>query len=671
MNNLEIQLNELSRVESNLALVQSVVNWLRPDDVTQIQGVEEKVRRLAHAMAANPEQAAVIRTKMRTFLVKLRFLPLYSDTGILPRRGFPTEFWRRVYDKFMPEPPIIFSAKNLLDRVFDNRHDSVWIKAVSDETWMQLYRTFIPAEPDNKVALHLLDEALYALEMLSIWLAAEEMEAELLRLDPSIADHDSIFIAQGREITRFVAAYRAHFIPAKEPTAKDQPLDAAHAWVMLQQCDDQINRFRQFALRKGSDLKLTYLLERLEKILARIRALLGILDEKDVGAIQTKSLALFRQLVAEQSTEHSVTGLLRQTSYLLAKSVTNLASKTGEHYVTEDRRGYIEMLGRGLGAGVFIAVMALIKIRIVAMELPMEWTTLWVSLNYGLGFVIIHMLHFTVATKQPAMTAAYIAEKLEHARNGSVDQTELAQLIVKVGRSQFAAILGNVAAALPVALVIGLVVNALTGSAVMKPAKAAELMQGQNPLTSLALFYAAVAGIWLFVAGLVAGYFDNRALYLDLPGRIRQHPLLERLLSPKQRNRLADYISEHYGALWGNFFFGVMLGVTAYVGYLLSVPLDIRHVAFSVANVGYSSIVTWPGIWVFLEFVCFALVIGVVNLTVSFVFALNVAIRSRGIRLGGIGSIIKACWQEVRHRPWGLVLPPTVEPDRSQQHAQG
>ncbi|HMQ56427.1 MAG TPA: hypothetical protein PKD98_30390, partial [Anaerolineae bacterium] len=134
MNNLEIQLNELSRVESNLALVQSVVNWLRPDDVTQIQGVEEKVRRLAHAMAANPEQAAVIRTKMRTFLVKLRFLPLYSDTGILPRRGFPTEFWRRVYDKFMPEPPIIFSAKNLLDRVFDNRHDWVWIKAVSDVT---------------------------------------------------------------------------------------------------------------------------------------------------------------------------------------------------------------------------------------------------------------------------------------------------------------------------------------------------------------------------------------------------------------------------------------------------------------------------------------------------------------------------------------------------------
>ena len=93
----------------------------------------------------------------------------------------------------------------------------------------------------------------------------------------------------------------------------------------------------------------------------------------------------------------------------------------------------------------------------------------------------------------------------------------------------------------------------------------------------------------------------------------------------KLRNRFADYISKHYGALWGNFFFGVMLGLTAYVGYLVSLPLDIRHVAFSVSNVGYSSVVIWPGIWIFLEFVFFALLIGVINLAVSFFLALNVA----------------------------------------------
>lgn len=665
MNNFGNYLNNLCQFDSDLEFVQCIFRSLRPDDVTQPDDVVEKVRRLALAMEANPEQANSIREKVRGFLVGLRFLPLYSDTGILPRQGFPVEFWKRIYDKLMPEPPVIFSAKNLLDHVFDKPNDPVWVQAVPDETWMQLYHIFIPAEENHLIERHLRDEAFYALEMLSIRLAAEEMEYELLRLDPSIADYDSIFIAQEREISRFVTASRI-----QQPAPDYANADASHAWVMLRQCEAQINRFRELALVKGNDLKLTYLLERLEQILARIRALLGILDKNCEGTPQSKSLALFRQLVRQLRTERSVISLLRQTVYLWAKSITNQASKTGEHYVTENRGEYVEMLGRGLGAGVFIAIMALIKIYVVALNLPMGWTTLWVSLNYGLGFVVIHMLHFTVATKQPAMTAAYIAEKLEHAGNGSVDRTELAQLIVKVVRSQFAAIVGNVAAALPVALIIGAAIGGVTGSAVMTAGKAAELMQGQNALTSLALFYAAVAGVWLFAAGLVAGYFDNRSLYLDLPGRIRQHPLLARLLPGQLRNRLARYISEHYGALWGNFFFGVMLGVTAYVGYLINLPLDIRHVAFSVSNVGYASVVTWPGILIFLEFIFFALLIGVVNLGVSFFLALNVAIRSRGIRLGGIGTIISAFFREVRRRPQDLLLPPATEPSRVQQHAQ-
>lgn len=674
-------LTELSQYENSLDLMCRVVEWLRPDRVEETALVEEKIRRLALVMDANPEEAAILRKKVQTFIIKLRFLPLYSDTGILPRRAFAAELWRRVYNKYMPAPTVIFSAKNLLAQVFDKPIDAEWVRALPDEAWMQLYHAFVPDTSENRVARHLLDEALYALEMLSIWLAAEEMEDELLRLEPSIVEHDSNFIAQEREISHFVASYRQRLHPvtaapvlapgrqANTDEEEDAP-DSAHAWVMLQQCSDQVKRFQQLAVRKGSDIKLTYLLERLEQILARIHALLRILDATTHTEREAESLELFRLLIAEQSTERSIIYLFRQTSYLLSKSVTNHASETGGHYVTEGRREYLGMLGRGLGAGIFIAVMALIKIIIVDMGLSMGWTTFWVSLNYGLGFVIIHMFHFTVATKQPAMTAAYLAEKLEHASSGLADCNEVAQLTVKVGRSQFAAILGNVAAALPVALLIGFAVNAFTGNGVMKADKAAELMQGQNAFTSPALFYAAIAGVWLFVSGLVAGYYDNRCLYLDIPARIRHHPLLKRFMSPELRNRLADYVGEHYGAIHGNFFFGVMLGVTGYVGYLLSLPLDIRHVAFSVANVGYSATVTRPDFWIFVEFIIFALMIGVVNLTVSFWFALNVAMRARGIRVESLRAVISAFWQQVRSRPWEVVLPPAMEGERTEQHAR-
>lgn len=662
LNTLKPWLIELSESDDTLDLIRSVFKWLRPDDPAQATEIESKINQFALAMDAEPDLADLIREKVYDLIVNLRFLPLYSEVGILPRRNFAGEFWQRVSDRLLPRPPVTYSAKNLLEQIFDQPDDPVWVESASDEAWLQLYHIFAPSEPEDRLERHLLVEGLYAVEMLSIWLAAEEMEDELLRLDPSIVDHDSNFIGQEREISQFVAAYRLQL----NPTLEGQPADAAHAWVMLQQCENQIKGLRQRALRKGSNLDLTYLLERLEQTLERIRTILGIFDPGEDETVEQNCLALFRQLVVEQSKERSIVAFVSQTNQLLAKSITNHVSKTGEHYVTEGRDGYIYMLKKGLGAGVFIAIMALIKIHISAMNLPMEWETLWVSLNYGLGFVIIHMLHFTVATKQPAMTAAYITENLEHAINGRVNRQDLAQLIVKVGRSQFAAILGNVASALPTAMLIGFLLTLITDGGVMKAEKAATLMHEQNPITSLALFYAAIAGVWLFVSGLVAGYFDNRCLYTDLPGRIRHNPLLSRLMPTNLREQLADYISEHYGALWSNFFFGVMLGVTGYVGYRLNMPLDIRHVAFSVANVGYSSITVWPGVLIFLEFVLFALLIGGVNLLVSFILALNVAIRSRRIRLGKICPIGRAYWREVRARPWALLLPPLNEPEVEQ-----
>lgn len=660
MDDLNQFLIKLEQADDETALLCKLFEWLRPEDPTQVNTFEEKVERLGKTMEANPKTSELIRERLQKFFVNLRFLPLYSVVGILPRRTFSEEFIFRIYNRVLPRPPLVFNAASLLDRLFPHRDDGDWVKAVPDQAWIRLYRLFIPNQTDPNVDVHLTDEALYALEMLSIWVAAEEMEDELLRLDPTLAEHNSCFIALKREIAKFVTAYRSKF----DPAVKEQQTEAAHAQILLKQCFEQLQEFRQRALSIGNDLKLTYLLERLEQTLSRIRDLLDILDQEDLITTRGKSLGLFRKLVGYLYSERSVTSLIRQNSFLLSKSVTNHASKTGEHYVTENRREYLGMLGMGLGAGVFIAFMGLIKILIGSTNLSMEWKTLWICLNYGLGFAIIHIFHFTVATKQPAMTAAYIARKLENANDGAVDRKVLAQLFMKVGRSQFAAIAGNVGGALPVALIIGLAAGPLAGIELLAPNRATSLMQEQNPIASPALFYAAIAGIWLFVSGLVAGYVDNRCLYLNFPNRIRLHPLLERFLSYQQRDRIANYIGEHSGALWGNFFFGVMLGVTGYVGYLLGLPLDIRHVAFSVANVGFSSAEAWPGMGIFTLFVFYALLIGVVNLVVSFLLALVVAIRSRGLRLGKISTLTNALLKEVRNRPWELFLPPTTSTEK-------
>ena len=90
MENIKIYLNELSHVDDDLTLVCTVVEWLRPNDTAQIHTVEEKIHLLAQAMEANPEPATRIRKKLHTFLVDLRFLPLYSNTGIMAANLQPT-----------------------------------------------------------------------------------------------------------------------------------------------------------------------------------------------------------------------------------------------------------------------------------------------------------------------------------------------------------------------------------------------------------------------------------------------------------------------------------------------------------------------------------------------------------------------------------------------------
>jgi len=62
--------------------------------------------------------------------------------------------------------------------------------------------------------------------------------------------------------------------------------------------------------------------------------------------------------------------------------------------------------------------LALFKIYLGSIIDDKVWKGIAEGLNYGLGFMVIFMLHFTVATKQPAMTAARFAEAVEKTPQG-------------------------------------------------------------------------------------------------------------------------------------------------------------------------------------------------------------------------------------------------------------
>ena len=102
----------------------------------------------------------------------------------------------------------------------------------------------------------------------------------------------------------------------------------------------------------------------------------------------------------------------------------------------------------------------------------------------------------------------------------------------------------------------------------------------------MALFFAAIAGVCLFLAGLISGYYDNLAAYERIRERIENISWLKNVLGETRLVRFAAYLHDNLGALAGNFFFGIMLGTMGTIGFMTGLPLDVAHVTISSAYFG-------------------------------------------------------------------------------------
>ena len=190
--------------------------------------------------------------------------------------------------------------------------------------------------------------------------------------------------------------------------------------------------------------------------------------------------------------------------------------------------------------------------------------------------------------------------------------------------------------------------------------KVAHLLHDLDPLHSLALPHAAVAGVFLFLSGLISGYYDNKAAYNQIPERLRQLGWLRRLLGEARLWRMTTYIGNNLGALAGNFFFGIMLGSAGILGQFFGLPIDIRHITFSSANFIFA-LVGADGVlsneqWA-LSLTGIAL-IGLTNLGVSFSLALGVALRSRRISFSHGRSLLWRVLKRFARRPRDFFVPP-------------
>ena len=641
---------------STIELLTELVAALRPRHPSQGDIAATNVRSLTAMLRGEAPLAAGLGTALCTLLEQRRHASLYTDIGILSNDGFVVELKRRIAYRFLPPALDHAYLADAIDEVLYVDTDFRWISAVPAADWMALFDVIVAATPAERLRSArgtVLAGLLDAIRTLSCRVCALGLEPRLVRSNPDIETFDSPFLMQNIEVNAYLEGYARMLQDGDAP-----PEDARHLLVMLDQCAALIGKIRKTASSQGTSVALTYVLVALSQSIDRLHKLMFLVDVSgalpsaptvDVHALANDAspdlappvslrcagaIALAQELVEAHNTKYEVRRLFAANIDLLAKNVTENASRTGEHYIAESRAELRHMFASSAGAGVIVGVMALFKILLGYLRSAPLVEAFLFSMNYSLGFMLIHLLHFTVATKQPAMTAARIAAGLSSKDGRHIDLDNMAELVNKVFRTQCVAVLGNLATVLPTAWGIAMVWKNVAGKHLVDPAKAMHLLHDIDPFHSLALMYAAIAGVCLFVAGLISGYYDNKALYTRMAQRVRQLRGLGRWLGPERLARLSVYLENNLGGLMGNFYFGILLGTMGTLGYLLGLPLDIRHVTFSAANFSTALValdhrVSWE---LAATSIAGFLLIGAVNLLVSFSLALWVALRARQIR---------------------------------------
>ena len=632
---------------ANPTLIKRLIFHLRPGIADSNEHAATHLADLLGLIERNQVYAQALRFHLVGLLLTKKTGSLLRDSGILPRRGVITELSRRIGYKLLPPAANPDSLRDWLDETLTAR-DTKWMAAVDTKLWDRLLYALNLADLDDQAAVALRKILHDAINGLSHRIAAEGIDPELLRIDPELEEYASPFLAQHEEIYALLQSSR---------TADQTVFDISQAIVLLDQCRAVLGRVQRRAVSVGTSVNLTLLSNRLHQQIIRLNNLLELMAA-DSAAIRIPILVkLFLAFNATFNERYSVRSLVSGTTRRLAYQITQHAGHTGQHYIADDRSELVRMFRSAAGAGVIVAAMALLKVFIVQSHLAPFQEAFLVSLNYALGFMLVFVLSFTIATKQPAMTASLIAHTISRARSAK-DQTQvLSNFVNSVFVSQSAAIAGNLLLAFMTAMLIA---NGLAYFLGMQPIDAhkAESMLGEiNPLLPMNLVYAGVAGVGLFLSGIVSGYYDNKSVYNRIPQRLAALSWPSYLVSQRGWNAIVSYTSDHLGGLAGNAFFGFYLGMVSAFGMLSGLPLDIRHIAFSSANFAYAwQAAGWNLPW---QTVVLAttgiLLIGLVNLAVSFALAFYLALRASNLPAREAAPLLKRTMIAMLCAPWNMM----------------
>ncbi len=623
------------------------VRQIRPGLIGATSNANVNLAQVIEDLKTIPDTQKELAQGLKSLLTTRDFVPALTETGLTLESGVFSEIFKRIEYKFLPKAHDSNDILALIATIFDSkRSDAHWLENLDRDLFAEFLSLILP--PKEELLEALIPQLFLSLEILGLRLAAlgfDPLVGQRLKRRPA---YQNAFVEVSRHVQSLL-----------DGTGEIEP-SLVKVRKALETCLEGVNWIRSRRQVDGASLGLTYRLMKIQQKVHRMQALLDVI-EVSFGEWDPKpALDLFFEITLAEIQRFDLLKFLGHNVEMVAYQVTEHTGKAGEHYITRNREEWVDMFRSAAIGGVIVAVLAVLKIIIANLHMQPIPEAFAFGTLYAVGFLFILYVGGTLATKQPAMTAATLAHALDAAKTSKAAMENLAEVIVRTFRSQLAALLGNYLVAFPAAVLL-IIPFELLKFPVMSTDKAKSLIDSLHPIGP-SFWYAAVAGIGLFLSGVLAGFADNWFVFNHVGYRLRQSELLRRIVGPQNLDRAIKSIDHNLGFWVGNVSLGYYLGSIGALGKALALanPLDTRHITLSTAQYG-AAIATLhfampAGSALLIAGSVF--VMGLINLGVSFSLSLTLAVKSRRIKFSQSPELLRLLARRLRERPLDFFIPP-------------
>lgn len=642
-------LQSASSHDERIDALHDLISWSRRDrrlpDALQQRDVPEAFQRFAlfiKTYETIPQARASLVAVVQEILRDVSMTSLVASAGLPSGRGFLSEATDRLIARMLPTPRDDHDLGRIFLRMFRHPTEVKRVGNLPLGLFARLVELLsLSTTPELMTALRA--DFADGFRLLATRVRASGLHDPLReRSTPCRVDESPFF-----QISVCVDALASRWSAGEN----DQAL-AEQCRKLIARCREEVLEVSRRIESSGVSVDIVYGVDLIERCLSRMGQMIGIIEAHDPDTFVMRLHDFFSRLITASYRDRSIVELLRDTTGLLGRKIVERNSRSGEHYVAHTAAEYRHIWVAAAGGGIVAGCMGAMKFPVIAAHhAPFVEGLLLTGIYIG-GFLFMQAFALILATKQPAMFGATIADIVRtNDRAGGVDA--LATLATQILRSQLAATISNLILVSLTAFAISGIWWSLYGKPYLSPEEAIHTYEVLDPLGSGTIAYAAFTGLLLWLASMAGGLLDNWSVYHRIPQGIADHPL-GRLVGWNRMARVAGMWSRRVADIGTNVTLGILLGMTPILGEFFGIPLDVRHVTLStgkfmlgVASLGdrwYENGLIWSA-------AAGVAVMFVLNLSVGFLLALYVALRAYGLPPRRMLTVIKLFVKRVGKKP--------------------